>query len=123
VKTEGVLEKRALSLASKGWPALLVITLIGLPATVIARPNSLENYRGHPFLFMVPVAVIASIATVVAATLRHSAFVGFLAAYSFLTTMLVGAAAGLFPVLLPSVGDQGRNITIAAALAGPNTIR
>lgn len=37
--------------------------------------------------------------------------------------MLAGAAAGLFPVLLPSVGDEGRDSTISAALAGPHTIR
>lgn len=80
----------------KGLARAIGHTLIGLPATVIARPNSLENYRGHPFLFMVPVAVIASIAIVAAATRRHSAFIGFLASCSFLTTMLAGAAAGFF---------------------------
>ncbi len=35
--------------------------------------------------------------------------------------MLVGAATGLFPVLLPSVGGHGRDITIANAIAGPHT--
>ena len=33
-------------------------------------------------------------------------------------SMLVGAAAGLYPVLLPTVGTAGRNITIDRALAG-----
>jgi cytochrome d ubiquinol oxidase subunit II len=37
--------------------------------------------------------------------------------------MLVGAAIGLFPVLLPSVGGHGRHITIANAIAGPHTLQ
>lgn len=37
--------------------------------------------------------------------------------------MMVGAATGLFPVLLPSVGARGRDITIARAISGPHTLR
>ncbi len=37
--------------------------------------------------------------------------------------MLVGAAAGLFPALLPSVGTDGQDLTIARALAGPHALR
>jgi cytochrome d ubiquinol oxidase subunit II len=37
--------------------------------------------------------------------------------------MLAGAAAGLFPVLLPAVGTEGRDITVALALAGPHTLQ
>jgi cytochrome d ubiquinol oxidase subunit II len=33
--------------------------------------------------------------------------------------MLVGAATGLYPTLLPSSSDAGRDITIAKALSGP----
>jgi len=36
--------------------------------------------------------------------------------------MLCGAAAGLFPVLLPSTSSTGQSITIANALAGPHTL-
>jgi cytochrome d ubiquinol oxidase subunit II len=37
--------------------------------------------------------------------------------------MLVGAAAGLFPVLLPSIGGAGPDLTIANCIAGPHTLR
>jgi cytochrome bd ubiquinol oxidase subunit II len=37
--------------------------------------------------------------------------------------MLCGAAAGLFPVLLPATNSSGESITIATALAGPHTLR
>ena len=36
--------------------------------------------------------------------------------------MLVGAAAALYPRLLPSSIDPARDITIQAALSGPHTL-
>jgi cytochrome d ubiquinol oxidase subunit II len=45
LKTVGDLEQRALRWAGKLWPVVLLVTAISLPATVLARPNSLANYR------------------------------------------------------------------------------
>ena len=53
---------------------------------------------------------------------RRSEFGAFLASCAYLSAMLIGAAAGLFPVLLPSTNSGGESITIAAALAGPHTL-
>ena len=38
-KTEGALELRAFQWAKKLWPVVLVVTLLSLPATILARPN------------------------------------------------------------------------------------
>jgi cytochrome d ubiquinol oxidase subunit II len=122
LKTEGELEQRSRALALKAWPVLLVLTLAGLPLTVLARPNSLETYRNHPIAFLVPCAVLASLAVVLFAARRRSAFTAFLGSSAYLATMLAGAVIGLFPVLLPTVGASGRDITIALALAGPHTL-
>jgi len=40
----------------------------------------------------------------------------------YLSAMLVGAAIGLYPRLLPSSGDAARDITIPKALSGPHTL-
>jgi cytochrome d ubiquinol oxidase subunit II len=37
--------------------------------------------------------------------------------------MLVGAATGLYPTLLPSSSDPSRDITIAKALTGPHSLQ
>jgi cytochrome bd ubiquinol oxidase subunit II len=123
LKTEGDLEQRALMWARKLWPAVLAVTLVSLPATVLARPNSLQNYRTHPMAFMAPIVVVASLATVLVALRKSAALIAFLSSCSYLAAMLAGAAAGLFPALLPSVGNQGQDVTIARALAGPHTLR
>jgi cytochrome d ubiquinol oxidase subunit II len=123
LKTEGDLEQRAFSQARKLWPAVLIVTLLSLPATVVARPNSLENYRSHPMAFLAPVVVVASLAIIFLALRRSAALMGFLGSCFYLFAMLAGAAAGLFPALLPSVGNDGQDVTISRALAGPHTLR
>ena len=123
LKTEGHLERRARATASYLWPVLLVITLIGLPATVIARPSSLHNYVNHPIAFLVPLVVIASLLIMLIATRKHGVRLAFLGSCAYLAAMLGGAAAGLFPVLLPTVGTAGRDLTISLSAAGPHTLR
>ena len=72
LKTEGELERRSRAFALRAWTVLLVLTLAGLPLTVLARPNSLDNYIAHPILFVIPCAVLASLMLVSlpSATLR-----------------------------------------------------
>jgi cytochrome d ubiquinol oxidase subunit II len=122
LKTEGELERRARKAASILWPVLVLVTLAGLPATVIARPESLHNYVQFPMAFLIPIAVLASLATILLATRKRFVLAAFLGSCAYLVAMLVGAAAGLFPALLPSVGRDGRDITIALAQAGPHTL-
>jgi cytochrome d ubiquinol oxidase subunit II len=122
LKTEGDLQQRARSVATKLWPVVLVLTLVSLPATVVARSHSLQNYLTYPIAFLVPAVVIASLATIFIAARKRSELLAFLGSCVYLAAMLVGAAAGLFPVLLPTVGTNGRDITIALAMAGPHTL-
>lgn len=122
-KTEGPLEQRALLFARRIWLATVALTAIGIPATVLARPASLNNYKGHPIAFLVPLAVIASLAIIRLTLAQQARLPSFLASCGFLSSMLVGAATGLFPVLLPTVGTQGADLTIARALSGPHTLR
>lgn len=122
LKTEGILEQRSRAFAMRAWPVLLVLTLAGLPLTVLARPHSLDNYIHHPIAFLIPCAVLASLATVLHGSKRGSALTAFLGSSAYLASMLAGAVIGLFPVLLPTVGTDGRDITIALALAGSHTL-
>lgn len=123
LKTEGELEQRALKWARRLWPAVLALTLLSIPATVVARPNSLENYRSHPIAWLAPVAVIAGLAMIWPALRRRANLVAFFGSCLYLAAMLAGAAAGLHPVLLPSLGGEGHDITVTRAIAGPHTLR
>jgi cytochrome d ubiquinol oxidase subunit II len=122
LKTEGNLQQRALTTATRLWPAVLVVTLVSLPATVMARPHSLQNYLTYPIAFLVPVVVIVSLGTILVAARKRSELLAFFGSCVYLAAMLTGAAAGLFPALLPTVGTEGRDITIALAAAGSHTL-
>jgi cytochrome d ubiquinol oxidase subunit II len=123
LKTEGHLERRVLYFARRIWIATVFLTAAGIPATVVARPASLNNYKGHPVAFLVPLAVVVSAAMMRLTMGRLSRLPSFLASCGYPASMMVGAATGLFPVLLPSVGARGRDITIARAISGPHTLR
>jgi cytochrome d ubiquinol oxidase subunit II len=123
LKTEGDLEQRALRYARKLLPAVITVTSLSLPATVLARPDSLQNYLSHPISFVAPITVVVSLASLFVALRRNAALIAFFSSCFYLAAMLAGAAAGLFPTLLPSVGGGGQDVTIARALAGPHTLR
>jgi cytochrome bd ubiquinol oxidase subunit II len=123
VKTEGALQQRSKSTAKILWVAVLALTAISLPATMIARADTLTNYRMHPILFLIPSAVLASLIGIFLFLRQNKDREAFGCSCAFLTLMLVGAAVGLFPRLLPSSNDPTRDITIQNALSGPYTLR
>jgi cytochrome d ubiquinol oxidase subunit II len=122
LKTEGDIERRALCIARRVWSATVLLTAIGIPATVLARPASLDNFKGHPVAFLAPLAVIASLGTMRYTIAKGSRLLSFLASCGYLVSMLVGAATGLFPVLLPAVGTLGHDITIDRAISDAHTL-
>lgn len=117
-KTEHDLFRRSHRLAHALILPVALGSLICIPATVIARPRSLQNYTAHPTAFLAPVAVVISLLLLQRYIRRGHALGAFLTSCIFLAGMLCGAAAGLFPVLLPSTLGSGRDITIANSLAG-----
>jgi len=123
LKTEGKIECRAQCLARRIWIGTVAFTAVGIPATVLARPASLDNYKGHPAAFLVPLAVIASLGMIRFCIAKRLRLAAFLASCGYLSSMLIGAATGLFPVLLPAVGSQGQDLTIARAISDSHTLR
>ncbi len=71
------------------------MNVIGVPATVNARPRSLHNYVSHPIAFLVSLIVIASLITIIMATGKRLGLLALLASCIYLVAMLGGAAAEL----------------------------
>src|SRR5436190_4829373 len=119
VKTEGPLQLRARGFAKPGAIALFAITIVSLPATVFVRADILENYRQYPVGFAVPVLVLLAVSGMIYFSRRSEDRKAFGASCLYLCVMLVGAAVGLYPRLLPSSSDPALDITIAKAISGP----
>ena len=123
LKTEGDLRLRARAAAGRLWPFVAIATVLAIPATVLARPDSLHNYHDHPAAFLSPIGVAISLVFIVIAMRKRSELAAFLSSCVYLVAMLCGAAAGLYPVLLPSTNPAMPSITIASAISGPHTLR
>ena len=122
MKTQEAVEQRATQFASRAWIATVVLSLAGIPATVLARPASLDGYLHHPAAFLFPCMVAVCLIAIRVDLAKGLQLWAFLASCGYLAFMFLGAAFSLFPVLLPSVGSHGHDLTIAQALAGPHSL-
>jgi len=123
VKTDGDLQQRARVLVRRGWIVLLAVTFVSLPATMIARPDSLANYRMYPVAFAIPLLVLLALAGIIHYCRRRADHLAFACSCVYLTVMMVGAAVGLYPRLLPSSIDPAHDLTIQRALSGSYALR
>jgi cytochrome d ubiquinol oxidase subunit II len=122
VKTDAELQARARRVVRILWTPLVGLTLVSLIATMAIRPQTLDNYKAFPVAFLIPAGVILCLAGIPLFSYKGEDKRAFLASSFYLGLMMVGAAAGLYPALLPSVGGPGTDITIAKALAGAHTL-
>lgn len=118
LKTSDDLSERARRAAGYGWVGLCVMTVVSLIATVEVQPLALRNYGAYPVLYLIPLAVVGSLLGIQLFRNAGKALYAFLSSCAYLVFMLVGAAAGLYPVLLPSSLGNQYNLTISDALTG-----
>jgi cytochrome d ubiquinol oxidase subunit II len=111
-KTENELNRRARMVAQWAWPLQLLLTVVGLVATVSIRPGVLDNYKHHAIGFAIPVLVFGSLAVMMHAMIKRADKIAFVASALYIVGMLVGAAFALYPVVLPASTDPALNLTI-----------
>ncbi len=118
VKTEKDLNRRARTAALWAWPLQVLLTVVGLIATVSIRPGVLDNYKHHAIGFAIPVLVFGSLAVMLHAMIKRADKIAFVASAFYIVGMLVGAAFGLYPVVLPASTEPARSLTIYNTAAG-----
>ncbi len=123
VKTEGELQLRARAFVRRSWIALFAITVISLIATISIRADALLNYYAFPLAFVIPAAVLGGLGGMLYFSRQGADHKAFASSCVYLVAMLVGAAASLYPRLLPSSNDVTRDITVQNALSGPYATR
>ena len=122
VKTGEELQVRARRWVFRLWTAVVFLTVVSVPATSIARPASLANYMRFPTAFLAPALVAVALAAMLLFSLRNQWSRAFASSCLFLTAILVGAAAGLYPTVLPSSVNPALDLTIEQAQAGPHAL-
>jgi cytochrome d ubiquinol oxidase subunit II len=117
-KTEGELNMRAKKAASVLWPAVLLLTLISLIATIWIRPEWLANYKSYPIAFTVPAVVFGSLFAILHFHAKSNEKAAFVGSCVYIAFMLVGAAVALYPNVLPASTDPSFSLTVENAKAG-----
>ncbi len=122
VKTEGDLNRRARTVALWAWPLQVLLTILGLVATIYIRPTILDNYKQHLIGYLIPAVVYGSLAVMIYAIRKGpdpaKEKLAFVASAFYIVGMLVGAAFALYPVVLPARTDPALNLTIYNTAAG-----
>lgn len=118
LKTRGILNRRACKMVRTLLPVLIVLTALGVPITAVVRPRTLNNFSAQPVAYVIPLVVALSLAGMWIFVRRGNERAAFTSSCVYIATMLGGAAAALYPILLPSSGDPAGDITIYNAAAG-----
>jgi len=117
-KTEGDVNERAKRVGSRGWVALILVTLASLIATLYIRPEVMANFRLHVWGWIIPATVVASLAAMRLSQTRGREFAAFLLSSVYIVAMLGGAAFAMCPYLLPASTGWAYSLTIYNAKSG-----
>lgn len=123
MKTEGPIHLRSRRVAAVCWPVLLVLTIASLIATMSIRPEVLHNFTVHPWGWIIPIAVLVSLAAMPVCTGRRRDHAAFFCSAIYLAAMLAGAAFAIYPNLLPATTDAAYSLTIYNARSGDYSLR
>ncbi|MCL2660586.1 MAG: cytochrome d ubiquinol oxidase subunit II, partial [Acidobacteriaceae bacterium] len=123
MKTDGPMQAASRRWARNILPAVFLLTIVGIPATVAARPDSLHNYANHSILWVFPAIVLLSLVSIGVSLAKRCEVSAFLSSCVYLAMMMVSAVIGVYPVVLPSVAGHGPDITIERALTSPQALR
>jgi cytochrome d ubiquinol oxidase subunit II len=112
VKTDADLNRRTRAIAAALWPVQLLLTVVGLAATIYVQPAALTNYKAHAIGYLIPIVVLGSLASMLHALRQQEDKHAFLASSLYIVAMLVGAAYALYPTVLPASTNPAYSLTI-----------
>jgi cytochrome d ubiquinol oxidase subunit II len=99
-------------LAAILWWGVAVLTLAGLAATLRVRPQMMGNYESLRIGFAIPALVLAGLAGMAFFRAKGKDGAAFASSCLYIAGMLIGAAFGLYPNVLPSSGDPAYGLSI-----------
>ncbi len=122
VKTEGNLQKQAVSAANLLWPVLLAIAVLFLAATAYAT-NLYANYLNDPALFLIPIAVVIALLSIKIFLSKKAFLRAWISSGVTIFGTTVFGVIGLYPNLLPSSLDPSFGLTIHNSASTPLTLK
>lgn len=123
MKADGSLQDRARKAAIGLWGATLALAIAFIAASFLVRPDFTHNFAQWPFLLIVPLLAVAGFAGVPVFLRRQADTRVFQSTTLVILGLLGSAAAGLFPRMLPALGNHpGADLTIYNTAAAPHSL-
>ncbi len=123
LKGSGELEERARGWAGPAGVLYLVLFVVAGVVTVVSQGHLLDNYRVYPLLWVFPLAVISFIAGALFLHRNGESGRAFLCSSLSIAAIWAQVGAGLFPKLVPALGNPELSLTISNAASGPLTLK
>jgi cytochrome d ubiquinol oxidase subunit II len=117
-KTSGAVRERSRAIAIRMWGAVTVIGLLTTFATWQVQPMLYRHLMERPWTYPLVLLVVGSLVMVFTSWKRDWELPAFLASAGFITSMLAGTLAGLYPNMLTSTLDPAHSLTAANSFAG-----
>jgi cytochrome d ubiquinol oxidase subunit II len=119
LKTEGDLRARAERVARGAFWAALGLTAAVTLATFAVQPSVGRNLARWPWGAVFPALALAGLVATRVFLGRGSELRPFLASSAYLVGMMASAAFGLYPHVLPAIGDPALGLSVDNAASSP----
>jgi cytochrome d ubiquinol oxidase subunit II len=114
VRTDGMVQARARTIAYRSWLTVVVLTVLGTAATFYVRPGLLGGFGARPWGIVLPIVAIGGLALVGYASVRVLDGWRLVASGAYLAGMLASSAFVLYPNVLPAI-DLANSLTVSNA--------
>ena len=111
IRTEGDLQSGAIRAVKLLWPVLVVTAAVFLVYSWF-ETNLFDNYTAYPVLFIVPAITVLSLIMCRAFVAQQKFWKAWLTSAVTIASTVFFGIIGLFPTMLPSTIDPGKNSII-----------
>ncbi len=123
LKAPGELESRARSWARGAGVAYLALYFAATAATIFTQPQLLENYEKLFVLWALPVLAPVAMGAGLLFNARGRAGLAFASSSTSIVVLMLTCGAGLFPALVPALGEPERSLTLMNASSSELTLK
>ncbi len=117
LRTNGEPEMRSRRIAMTLYPAVWGIVIAITAASFAVQPRLWQSFSARPWECAFPFLAVAGLAGIRVALSRRAQLAAFLCSCLFIAGLLLSAAFGLYPTLLPAVTGSGMSLTIGNSSA------
>lgn len=117
LKTDGVVQQRARSIARTAWIGVAVLTVITTMVSFQVQPHLSESFASMPLGYAFPLLALIGLAGMFFFLRAGDDLKAFLTSAIYIIGMLTSVVFGVFPMVLPANGDPNLSLTIHNASA------